>query len=102
MHARACMGVCAVYVLCMFMCVCTVYACVVCVCVCMYCVCVVCACVYVCVCAVYALMFGCMSWPQEKQLQMLTARQKGLEGKLSMLQAEHLQGEMESGEWVHE
>ena len=82
------MGVCAVYVLCMFVCVCTVY--------------VLCVCVYVCVCAVYVLMFGCMSWPQEKQLQMLTARQKGLEGKLSMLQAEHLQGEMESGEWVHE
>ena len=38
-HARACMGGCAVYVLCMFVCVCTVY--VLCVCVCML-VCVLC------------------------------------------------------------
>ena len=92
---------------CVYMCVCMrvrVWVCVLymcCVCLCVY---VLCMRVRVCVrvCAVYALMFGCMSWPQEKQLQMLTARQKGLEGKLSMLQAEHLQGEMESGEWVHE
>ena len=71
-----------------------VYMCCVCVCdrVCYTCLCVCCVCLNVC----------CMSCPQEKQLQVLTARQKGLEGKLLMLQAEHLQGEMESGEWVHE
>ena len=61
-----------------------------------------CVCVSMCVhayaCLLYALTLVGISSLQERQLQTLKARQKGLEGKLLILQQEPLKDETESGE----